>query len=314
MYYPYLRAKQFELKALKEFSAENKGQHSITPILEPVKQQQNALFAATDEMLENELKFALILNPHDGDFKHHSIVFDRWYMNENLMANKNNWIPAFIYSKDNNDEISFMIDRYELSHVMVLFISGLDLEDSSAWEIINRPSVDYVLTSVQSIFPRRLKRRLKDINKQIIRLDDCFKPRVRNADYALNDDELFTEEPFFYSVDEGLDGYSDYTTLPSEYIEGGMMPYALAIHFSYKKNEEQIYVHHFVSDNNKTNSDIRGKFKEAASKIEPFYDGKYKTSAVREAIAKAKDPDGYPGLGYLKKLSVKNHLELILSI
>lgn len=314
MYYPYLRAKQFELKALKEFSAENKGQHSITPILEPVKQQQNALFAATDEMLENELKFALILNPHDGDFKHHSIVFDRWYMNENLMVNKNNWIPAFIYSKDNKDEISFMIDRYELSHVMVLFISGLDLEDSSAWEIINRPSVDYVLTSVQSIFPRRLKRRLKDINKQIIRLDDCFKPRVRNADYALNDDELFTEEPFFYSVDEGLDGYSDYTTLPSEYIEGGMMPYALAIHFSYKKNEEQIYVHHFVSDNNKTNSDIRGKFKEAASKIEPFYDGKYKTSAVREAIAKAKDPDGYPGLGYLKKLSVKNHLELILSI
>lgn len=314
MYYPYLRAKQFELKALKEFSAENKGQHSITPILEPVKQQQNALFAATDEMLENELKFALILNPHDGDFKHHSIVFDRWYMNGNLMANKNNWIPAFIYSKDNKNEISFMIDQYKLSHVMVLFISGLDLEDSSAWEIINRPSVDYVLTSVQSIFPRRLKRRLKDINKQIIRLDDCFKPRVRNADYALNDDELFTEEPFFYSVDEGLDGYSDYTTLPSEYIEGGMMPYALAIHFSYKKNEEQIYVHHFVSDNNKTNSDIRGKFKEAASKIEPFYDGKYKTSAVREAIAKAKDPDGYPGLGYLKKLSVKNHLELILSI
>ena len=182
MYYPYLRAKQFELKALKEFSAENKGQHSITPILEPVKQQQNALFAATDEMLENELKFALILNPHDGDFKHHSIVFDKWYMNKNLMANKNNWIPAFFYSKDNKDEISFMIDQYGLSHVMVLFISGLDLEDSSAWEIINLPSVDYVLTSVQSIFPRRLKRRLKDINKQIIRLDDCFKPRVRNAD------------------------------------------------------------------------------------------------------------------------------------
>ena len=39
MYYPYLRAKQYELKALREFSIEHKGQNSIVPILEPVKQQ-----------------------------------------------------------------------------------------------------------------------------------------------------------------------------------------------------------------------------------------------------------------------------------
>ena len=38
MYYPYLRAKQYELKALREFSVEHKEQNSIVPILEPVKQ------------------------------------------------------------------------------------------------------------------------------------------------------------------------------------------------------------------------------------------------------------------------------------
>ncbi len=98
-----------------------------------------------------------------------------------------------------------------------------------------------------------------------------------------------------------MDGYSDDTTLPSEYIEGGMLPHALVIHLSYKRNEEQLYVHHFVSDSNDTNNDIRGKFREAARKVAPFYKDKSPTEAVRELIEKADDQEGDPGLGYLKK-------------
>lgn len=74
-------------------------------------------------------------------------------------------------------------------------------------------------------------------------MDDCFKTRTRNADYALEDDELFSEEPFYY-MNDGYDGFSDYTTLPSDYVEGGMMPYAVAIHLSYKKDEDRLNVHH----------------------------------------------------------------------
>lgn len=105
MYYPYLRAKQYELKALREFSAEHQEQNSIVPILEPVKQQPNALNLAIDEMLTNGLKFALILNPKDGDFKHPTVQFDAWFQNENLLENKDSWIPAFLYSKRNAHEI-----------------------------------------------------------------------------------------------------------------------------------------------------------------------------------------------------------------
>ena len=48
-------------------------------------------------------------------------------------------------------------------------------------------------------------------------------------------------------------------------------------------------------------------------KIESFYitGGYFRTSAVDELIEKAKSDNGYPGLGYIKKLSLKNHLELI---
>lgn len=82
MYYPYLRAKLYELKALKEFSKEHEGQNSIVPIIEPVKQQPDMLNSTIDEMLTNGLRFALILNPTDGDFKHPTVTFDTWVKNE----------------------------------------------------------------------------------------------------------------------------------------------------------------------------------------------------------------------------------------
>ena len=58
MYYPYLRAKQFELKALREFSEEHPKDTKIVPILEPVKKQPNALKLAISDMRKNGMLFA----------------------------------------------------------------------------------------------------------------------------------------------------------------------------------------------------------------------------------------------------------------
>ena len=40
---------------------------------------------------------------------------------------------------------------------------------------------------------------------------------------------------------------------------------------TYQKDDDEIYIHHFVSDSNMSTEDVRGKFVEAASKAEPFY-------------------------------------------
>ncbi len=175
MYYPYLRAKQYELKALREFSVEHKGQNSIVPILEPVKKQSNALNLAIDEMLTCGLKFAIILNPKDGDFKHPTVQFGTWFQNEKLMENKDSWIPAFLYSKLNAHEISSIIDEYTLGNAMIIFRTCMDMDDENAWKIINNESIAYVVNSFGSTISRRLRSRLKETGKQIIRLDDCFK-------------------------------------------------------------------------------------------------------------------------------------------
>lgn len=317
MYYPYLHAKQYELKALREFSEEYPQVKNIIPILEPVKSQTGALNLAIKDMLGNGMRFALVLNPKDGDFKHTTVSFEPWLNGSELLAgNKQSegWIPALICSKRQMMEVRSLVERYCLSGVMLIFRSCIDVEDSDVLDMINDLRVSYVVNAFGTTVSRRLKSKLTETNKKIIRLDDCFRPRLRNADYALEEDEFFSEEPFYYKTDEGFDGFSDYTTLPSEYIEGGMLPYALAIHLSYKKNEDQLYVHHFVSDSNLTKNDIKGKFREAASKVAPFFADKDTTPSVDEIIAKAAESEGYPGLGYLKKLSIKNHLELVESI
>lgn len=317
MYYPYLRAKQYELKALREFSKEYPKEKNIIPILEPVKVQTGALNLAINDMLGDGMRFALVLNPRDGDFKHATVSFEPWLNESELLTDTikaGGWIPALMCSKSQMKEVPRLMDQYGLSGVMLIFKSCVDVDDNDLFRLINDSRVSYVVNAFGPTVPRRLKSKLRDTNKKIVRLDDCFRSRLRNADYALEEDEFFSEEPFYYRTDEGFDGFSDFTTLPSDYIEGGMLPYALVIHLSYKKNEDQLYVHHFVSDSNQTKNDIKGKFREAASKVEPFFADKIKTPSIEEIIAKAGESEGYPGLGYLKKLSIKNHLELVKSI
>ena len=67
MYFPYLRGKQFELLALREFANQNANNNTIIPIIEPVKDTFNSLRTAIEVMFTQGLKFALVLNPNDGD-------------------------------------------------------------------------------------------------------------------------------------------------------------------------------------------------------------------------------------------------------
>lgn len=313
MYYPYLRGKQFELLALREFSSEFKNYHTIVPIIEPVKKQVNGLNAAALSMIENGMKFAVILNPSDGDYRHTGIDNDILMSLTALTDDRDNWIPAYIY-KHNGRTLLDHAKQNNLSNLMIIFPSGADVNDEVLMEFLSKDEVAFVVSGNLSN-NRSARGRLLRLGKALISLEDRFNERPRNADYANEVDEIFSED-FAYYKNDGLAGFADYTPMAKDFIEGGMLPYAIAIHLTYQKSDDQIFVHHFVSDNNFDQSNIRGKFHEAAVKIAPFFNnnGLYHTSAVDELIRRAESDDGYPGLGYIKKLSVKNHLELITHI
>ena len=315
MYYPYLRGKQFELKALREFSEEHKNVDFIVPIVEPVNSNYGALNLAIHDLINNHYRFALIINPQNGDFSHSTMSFNFVDNNEDLQNNPASWIPSYQYCGNSQSLHSLIMDSpYE--QIMLVFKDAVDfIDDEVLRDLVSLDRISHIVFNNDSNMSRRSKRYLLGLGKAVIGLNDCFNEKQRNADYLNNDDEPFSEMPFYFT-DDGLWGFSDYTALSSKYVEGGMMPYALAIHLTYQRGDDQIYIHHFVSDTNQTRSDIRGKFMEAARKIPRFYmDNHLKiTNAVEDIIQRVSDGDGYPGLGYLKKLSVLNHLELIFRI
>ena len=120
---------------------------------------------------------------------------------------------------------------------------------------------------------KSLKRKLKGTDKNLILLSDCFKPKKSNSDYLNAPPEKFTEENIFYT-DEDYYGFSDYTTLSSEFNEGGTTPYAVSIHLTYQKKNEEIWIRHFTSESNDDQANVRGKFSEAAKKAVDFLDKK----------------------------------------
>lgn len=307
MYFPYLRGKQFELIALREFAIQYPNTEQIIPIIEPVKSTFNGLTTAARIMFEQNFRFALVLNPADGDFKR--ITKDILSEISILSENMEKWIPTFLY-QNNGETILSAIQDQELNNVMVIFKNGIDISDSIL-NFLSHSQIQYIVNGDPN--SRITMRRLSLLeNKRIIRLDNCFAEQPRNVDYLNIPEDKFTEQHRFYS-DDHFYGISDYTALPKDFIDGGMLPYAVAIHMTYEKNQDEIYVRHFVSDTNDDQSNIQRKFFEAATKLKYFFTDRTKTTAINELITLL-DDEKYPGLGVIKKLSIKNHIELMNSI
>jgi hypothetical protein len=307
MYYPYLRGKQFELLALREFADIVSNNFHVFPIIESVKDSFNSMKIALNKLTGKEIPFALILNPQCGDvINKTSLILAE--LRKELSVNEN-WIPAYIIT-NNSKIVKRHIEESEFTDVMLICSERVDSADDDLVELINLSSVSKILISGDN---RSLKRKLEKLKKDIIRLDDQFKPQKKNVDYIGISEEKFTEEYLYYKKD-GYAGFSDYTVLPKDFSEGGRLPYAVAIHLTYEKNEEEIWVRHFVSDTNDDNTNIQGKFGEAAEKAVAFFKKiNYSNSAIEELERYYRD-EQYPGLGVLKKISIKNHLELINSI
>ena len=113
-----------------------------------------------------------------------------------------------------------------------------------------------------------------------------------------------------------MDGYGDFLTVGDNYSEGGGPAYAVAIHMTFidPDQDDAMFIYHFKSDTNDVPTDPAGKFGEALNKLilELNYGDSHlmETSAVHE-FRELHVRGHFPGLGYVKKLSIKHHLETL---
>ncbi|MDR2145840.1 MAG: sce7725 family protein [Tannerella sp.] len=263
MYYPYLRGKQFELIALREF-ADLYDNYKVIPIIEPVKAAFNSMVLAVSAMKKKGLKFVVILNPQVGDIIGQMQIIETGLAD--VLPDRTVWSPAFIVNNNNHQQIITQINNQNYQHVFLICKDNLDTSALTLAQMIQMDNVTHIVSTASST---RIKRLAQRNSKSVIRLDDNFIPQRKNSDFLSIPEEMFTEEYNFFS-DDGYDGISDYTVLPSEFVESGMGPVAVAIHWTYEKNTESVWVRHFVSDTNVDRSNVQGKFAEAARKAVEF--------------------------------------------
>lgn len=304
MYYPFLRARQFELIALRELAAEEATQGVIVPILEPVKETHNNLNLAHKVFQDKNQTAYLIVNPTIGELAGDSSFYLE-YLNE---LENSKFIPAFHY-RNNSEFINQSIESFGLSNCMIICQNDINPDDSEFKQLVAKAEV----SSINVNDPNRnrtLHRFIKGLNKNYIRLDDLFEKQARNGDYLEIQEHRFSEEHIYY-VEDGFSGFSDYTVLPSEYIDGGSTPRAVVIHLTYLNGENQIWIRHFTSETNDSISNVQGKFAEAAAKAVAYCrQSGLDNSAISELVSYY-DNEHYPGLGTVKKISIKNHLLVI---
>ena len=298
MYYPYLRGKQYELIALREFAQRYVGERKIVPIVEPVRSDLKSVVKTVGALTDSQIECAVVLNPAQGDYERmaagKSIV--------NALVGKA-YIPAFLMG-GNEALVAQMITDCKLNNVMLVFTSGFDPENAVLKALSENDAVKYFV----GLDNRSLKKHFRATGKKVISLKDRFKKRPTNKDYSETVDEFYSDDHAFFG-DEQVDGFSDYCVLPSEFIKGGTVPTYLAIHLSYKKSDDEVWVHHFVSDT-PTSGNIQLKFKEATEKVITFYAQRPHTIAVDDLLGYY-NSGKFPGLGMLKKYTIANHFELM---
>ncbi len=304
MYYPFLRARQFELITLRELATEGILKDYILPILEPVKESHNNLNLALRQFLLSDQRAYLIVNPEYGQ-KNGDTLHYLDYINE---LEVNPLIPAFHYS-GNRIYIEEKIEEFNLENVMLICSNDISMEDEDFKHLLNMPQVA-AITMNDPQRNRSLDRYIKTLNKTYIRLDDLFEKQVRNSDFLDIQEHRFSEEHLFYT-DEHYSGFSDYTVIPSEFIDGGSTPRAVVIHLTYAKDEGQIWIRHFTSDTNDSIANVQGKFGEAAQKAVEFCREKGLSNSAIEELESYYDRRHYPGLGVVKKIGMKNHLLVV---
>jgi len=217
--------------------------------------------------------------------------------------------PAFHYS-DNLDYITSSIEKYNLNNCLIIGLDNFSGEEGFK-TICKNTNVSHIMLLEPHKY-RSLDRLIKGLNKFYIRLDNVFEKQQKNADFLNIPAHKFTEEHLYYEEDN-YQGFADFTILPKEYIDGGSTPRAVAIHLTYinPDAEDQIWIRHFTSESNDSIANVQGKFAEAAFKAVEFCDRLPLNNSATNELRTYFEETRYPGLGTVKKISIKNHLLVV---
>lgn len=303
MYFPYLRAKQFELIALRELVEYGLIGTKVLPIIEPVK--FSSTLTKTIEQFSIEKKFiGVVRNPQVGNFLNEigNVNNDKSVEKLIELLKVQTVLSSHITNENSDFELMKLLEQGIYKNDIILIHNNRDYLSQYA-DTFDDTAARYNLIPDESVFRRTVR------HNRIL-FNDKFAKKTRNTDYTEDEDEFFSDDHLYYQED-GYKGFSDYSIIGSDYNETGFAPYAVAIHIVYFDKKNNLRIRHFVSDSNKDTKDPAGKFGEAVVKLVEWNKTQnLNTYGIRQLISHF-DKGTYPGLGTVKKLSLMHHIELM---
>ncbi|MDC6285464.1 sce7725 family protein [Ralstonia pseudosolanacearum] len=307
MYYPYFRGKQFELVTIRE-TADLLAQSNFVPIIEPVKETLSGLERTLKVICDAKGTAIVIVNPDYGD--HAEGGGDISKLLNNGFSSATNIAAGILLKKGMSVDDAMQYHEQHNKHHPVFIHAGF-AEPKALAEKFG----DGLKTTPQVFVEKHCGgklywRHFKGCRRILLR--DGFE-KCKNADYREVD--RFSELHATFA-EEGMDGFGDFSIVGDTYSEGGGPAYAVAIHLTYidPDQDDEMFIYHFISTTNNTPTDPAGKFGQALAKLIGKLDSGKSKLFEGEAIAEFRDlhaKQHFPGLGYVKKLSMKHHLETL---
>jgi hypothetical protein len=305
MYHPYFRGKQYELITIREM-APVMAAAGFTPIIEPVRETLSGLHKALESMVDALGNAIVIVNPHHGELSGDGGSLTQLLKDEFSHPN----ISAGILLREGMS-IAEVLEGYEShkDHTPVFIHAGF-AEAKSLAQKLGKPTPEQRHVFDEARCGKLYQKHFAGAHRVLLR--DGF-IRKRNADYQII--EPFSDLHATYE-DERMDGFGDFLIVGDDFIEGGGPAYAVAIHLTFINSgqDDTMQVYHFISETRDTPRDPAGKFAEALDKmmkkLKQPDSHMLETEAVKEFRSLHKQGH-FPGLGYIKKLSMNHHIETL---
>lgn len=306
MYHPYFRGKQYELITIREL-APRMAASRFVPIIEPVKETLGGLKRSLDAVCAARGQAVVIINPQHGDLADDGEGIVQ-LLGDGFSERREIEIGILLREDSSIAEVREFIRRHRDAPTAFIHAGFSDAARLAA--ALDERAQHGRHVFFEPLCGKLYRKHFAGANRILLR--DGFQKR-RNADHPPL--EIFSDLPVTYE-DEGMNGFGDFLTVGDEYSESGGPAYAVAIHLTFMDpdKENQMFIYHFVSRRKDTPTDPAGKFLEALEammeRLAAPQSRIFESSAVTEFRA-LYEKRHFPGLGYVKKLSMNHHIETI---
>ncbi|MFP3743618.1 sce7725 family protein [Achromobacter sp. SIMBA_011] len=309
MYHPYFRGKQFELITIREM-AKLLAEKEFIPVIEPVRESLGGLKKTLSAVSDSGGRAIVIVNPYHGDHQEDGASITG-LLQEDFKDTGNISAGILLRSDMTVEEVMTCYDQHG-DHQPVLIHAGFTAAKALAVELGDKMA-GLTNVFVEDQANTLYRKHFEGTNRILIR--DGFKRR-KNAEFAKIPVEEFSELHLTFQSDLGMNGFGDFLTVGDVYSDGGGPAYAVAIHLTFidPNADDVMRIYHFVSTTNDTPTDPAGKFAQALAKLIEKLDSGTSHILETEAIQEFRGLHAkghFPGLGYVKKLSMKHHIETL---